>query len=180
MIECTAEVVSSRSCEITLRLPNNLRESLEMLGKKLKDNRVTQVYIKLGYPRRPVSRGERGQLNRIHGQCQDLATQLSDGVKMYTKEEVKAAMKRMAVSIGYRTKFNDIDGIEEPISLTEATMEEAGFVTTTINRFADAHDLWLTEYDDSVKPPVKYRSLHGRTREEMIKLREINDGNETD
>lgn len=171
MIECNNAEVEITGCDVKLRFHHGYDIALNVLKERLKSKNVRQVYVKLDYPKRPISRGERGQLKRVYGQCSDIAVQLSVGGKTYTKDEVKAAMKRMAVSIGYRTKFNDIDGIEEPISLAEASMEEAGFVTTTINRFADEHDLWLTEYDDSVKPPIKYKSLHGRSREEM--LREI-------
>lgn len=173
-IECNnCEVLFQLTIDsVQLRFPHEYKDSLYAIEEQLKKKRINQVSVKIGLPRRPVSKGERGQLNRIHGQCADLALQLSVGGKEYTTEEVKAAMKRMAVGIGYRSHMNDIDGVEEPISLADATMEEAGFVTTTINRFADAHDFWLTEYDDSVKPPIKYRSLHGRTREEMNKLRE--------
>ena len=173
MVECNVDIGEKGYNYVKLIFPAFALESWDELVNKLAKKRVVQVYVKLGYPRKPISKGERGQMNRIHGQCHDIAIQLSVGGKEYTTDDVKEAMKRMSVGIGYRTEMNDIDGVEQPISLADATMEEAGFVTTTINRFADAHNLWLTEYDESTNPPTPYRSLHGRTRAEMNRLKDM-------
>ena len=122
------------------------------------------IHLDLDTPRKPRSTGPRSINNRIHGHCEDIAMQLAD--PRYDQDTVYRAMKRMSVSEGYPTQLS-IDGVEEPKSMADASEEEAFIVNRVIQRYADMHGFWLTEYDDSVKPPVPFRSLGGRTRQEM-------------
>ena len=95
-----------------------------------------------------------------------LAEQIADpatGASLYSEDKVYAAIMRMAVGEGYPTELG-LDGAEEPMSLARASVEQAAIVTRVINRFADEHGYWLTEYDEHRRP---YRSLGGRSREEM-------------
>jgi hypothetical protein len=119
---------------------------------------LNQLCWELSLPHRPRSTGPRSQNSRIHGNCQNIADQLRD----YTPEQVKAAMKRMAVSDGYPTMLS-LDGIEVPKPTRYASVEEAKLVLDVIQRFADEHSLYLTEYDDD----GPYQTVGGRTREEM-------------
>jgi len=59
------------------------------------------------------------------------------------------AFKRMAVSEGYPTRFNLIDGIEEPESQSRVSVEQDQILINTIQRFADENNLYLTEYDEN-------------------------------
>jgi len=75
-------------------------------------------------------------------------------------------MKRMAVSDGYPTHLS-IDGVETPLPTRAASVEECKIVLDVIARFADEHNLWLTEVDDD----GEYASIGGRSRSEMRNYR---------
>jgi hypothetical protein len=117
---------------------------------------------------RPRSTGYRSQCNRFRGHCADIAAQVLDGKgePAYTEREIAEAMKRMAVEEGWPTHLS-VDGIEEPMSESTATVEQEDILLKVQQRFADLNDLFLTEYDDSAAPPIPYRSKGGRTRQEM-------------
>jgi predicted amidohydrolase len=90
--------------------------------------------------------------------------------RTYTKRDIDSALRRMSVSEGLRT-FLNIDGAEEAIHCSDMTDVEADLVERVKQRFADEHGLWLTEYDETVNPPVPYRSVGGRSRAEMESLK---------
>ena len=121
---------------------------------------------------RPRSTGYRSQSSRFRGHCDNIAEQIvtPKGTPAYSAREIADAMKRMAVSEGWPTKLS-LDGNEEPISEADATMEQENILLMVQQQFADAHDLWLIEYDDSVAPPIPYKSRAGRTRQEMEKMK---------
>ncbi len=124
--------------------------------------------LDVSLPHKPRSTGPRSINNRIHGHCEDLEQQLppnEQGVK-FTADDIYKAMKRMAVSEGYPTWLS-LDGNEEPLPMRYSSQDQAGIVNKVIQRFADQNDFWLTDYDESVKPPVAYKSKGGRTRQEM-------------
>jgi hypothetical protein len=88
---------------------------------------------------------------------------------MYSKEDIDAALRRMAVSEGLRT-YLSIDGHEEPIHLSEMSVEDAAIVERVKARYCDTNDLFLSEYRDPDDPSKGvYRSLGGRTYDEMLK-----------
>lgn len=124
-----------------------------------------QMHVTLEIPTKKMSTGFRSQNSRIHGHCEDIAAQLVDatGEPEYSQEQIKAAMKRMAVAAGYPTVMN-LDGVEEPMSLSLATMDQAKLVIDVIQHYADMNGLYLTEYDETGE---RYLSLGGRSREEM-------------
>lgn len=122
-----------------------------------------QVLLELDRPR---STGPRSENSRHWGHCTDIAQQLTTDECRYTKRHIDAALRRMAVSEGLPT-FLNVDGVEEPIHTSEMTGRHMEIVERVKQRFADLHELWLTEYDDTVSPPVPYRSVGGRTRAEM-------------
>lgn len=51
----------------------------------------------------------------------------------------------------------------------DASVEQETFINRVLQRYADIHGFWLTEYDDDTDPehPIAYRSVGGRTRKEM-------------
>lgn len=153
----------------TLFVPAGSLPALAVMTEKAKD-RGGYVTLAVSLPKRPKSTGERSQLNRHWGHCEDIADQLSTIKQSYTKRHIDAALRRMAVSEHLRT-FLNVDGAEEPIHFSEMCVEEANIVEYVKQRFCDQHDLWLTEYDDTVDPPVPYRSIGGRTRAEMVTFR---------
>jgi hypothetical protein len=127
--------------------------------------------VRIDRPFRPRRTGYRSGSARLHGHCANLAEQLTDEKKgiIYTADQVKQAMKRMAASEGgWPTTLDVLDGTEQPMSEADASMEQEVFINRVLQRYADIHGFWLTEYDDTdPKNPVAYRSVGGRTRKEM-------------
>ncbi len=149
----------------TLWVPVGSLPALAVMTEKSK-NRGGYVTLAVSLPKRPRSTGERSQLNRHWGHCEDIADQLSTIKQSYTKRHIDSALRRMAVHEHLGT-FLNVDGAEEPIHFSEMSVEEADIVEKVKLRYCDQHELWLTEYDDTVDPPVPYRSIGGRSREEM-------------
>lgn len=137
---------------------------LDSLDTELAKKKITQVAATLRPPFRPRTKGDRSQNARLWGNATDLSDQLSTIDRPYTKEEIKQAMCRMAVSEGYPTQLS-IDGTEQPKPTEQASVEEMTIVLNVIQRFADEHGFYLTEYDEQNKP---YRSIGGRSRGEMV------------
>jgi hypothetical protein len=161
-------VVDEKEFVFTLSAPVAFWRDLADLFKVCVEKKNRYLDLRLDLPRKPRSIGPRSTNNRIRGHCANIAEQLAgDGKKAnLSEEEVYAAMKRMSVDEGYPT-YLSIDGIEQPLPMHNASEEQALIVCKVINRFADVHNLWLMEYDDTVSPPISYRSLGGRTRQEM-------------
>jgi hypothetical protein len=160
-------------CQFWATMPLVLWEPIAKLVAKCRMTHGDYIHLTMDTPRKPRSTGERSINNRIHGHCEDIAIQLAD--PRYDQDTVYRAMKRMSVSEGYPTQLS-IDGIEEPKSMADASEEEALIVNRVIQRYADIHGFWLTEYDDNIKPPVPYRSLGGRSRTEMMAYNMVSSG----
>jgi len=127
---------------------------------------IGQLSLTIGLPFRPRTTGPRSQNNGLWGWCDCLALQLSSRGKQYTREQVKAAMCRMAVGeLSYPTVIG-ADGAEEPKPTEFASVEEMNLVLRTIQMYADQNNFWLIEYDNRGKP---YKSVGGRSPAEMEK-----------
>jgi hypothetical protein len=154
---------------IGFRYPPEFEAAVILLLEQARRRKISQLAVTLGLPRRPRSTGERSQNHHFRGHCRDIAAQVVDietGVPLYTEDEIAQAMKRMAVSNGYPTRLG-VDGIEIPESEAVASVEQANVLINTTHQFADEQSFWLHEYDDTVTPPVSYRTVGGRTRKEM-------------
>jgi len=158
---------------IGFRYPPEFEAAVILLLEQARQRKISQLAVTLGLPRRPRSTGARSQNHHFRGHCADIAAQLiapdTEGAR-YNPEEIADAMKRMAVAEGYPSKLG-ADGIEVPESEALASVEQETVLINVCHRFADIHSFWLTEYDDTVKPPVPYRTVGGRTREEMERER---------
>ena len=117
------------------------------------------VTVTLGTPKRPRSTGPRSQNSKVWGMCSDIADQFeASGIEL-SREKVYEAMKRMAVHEGYPTRFNPIDGIEEPESQSRVSVEQDQILIAVVQRFADENSLYLTEYDES---GTSFRCIGGK------------------
>lgn len=157
-----AEVAAATNDTVTLRYHESFAPGVMGLLDNLRGKHVTQVHVELRPPFRARTTGDRSQNNRLWGHCTDIAQQLigDDGLPLYTPEDIKEAMCRMAVEEGYPTTLS-LDGVEQPKRTRNASVEELSIVLNVIQRFADVHGLWLTEYDE--RGP--YRTVAGRPRE---------------
>jgi hypothetical protein len=86
----------------------------------------------------------------------------------WSKSMVYDIMKRYAVMEGVYPgiKFIAPGGLVliEPVSFSDATMQEAKGLCDTINKYADENNFWLWEYTPDGE---KYKSIGGRTLKEM-------------
>ena len=150
--------------KLTIDVPKDYRQCLLDKHKRCVKKHGGYVTVKIDTPRRLRTTGPHSQNSRFHGHCRDIAEQLD-----YTDEEIKEAMKRMSVELGYPTHLS-VDGIQAPLPTRYATVEEMGYLLQTVAKFADENDLYLTEYDDAGIP---YHSKGGRTKKEMEEYQKV-------
>ena len=152
--------------EVSSSIHNDVWSYIKEVGAKTNDH----FRVRIDRPFRPRRTGYRSGSARLHGHCADLAEQLTDESKgiRYSADQVKQAMKRMAASERGWPTYLDIDGTEQPMSEADASIEQETFINRVLQRFADVHGFFLTEYDDTdPENPIAYRSIGGRTRAEM-------------
>lgn len=152
---------------VKLDAPRGYEEAFRELLEKCATKHNGYVTARLTTPFQPRTTGPHSQNNFAHGASDDIAEQLETAEKRITGAQVYDAMKRLAVKEGYPTYYEALDDTVQPMHLADASKEQADIVNRVIARFADEHGLWLTRSDDK----GTYRSVGGRTREEMEKLR---------
>lgn len=119
-----------------------------------------------------MTTGERSLMNRIHGGFKALSEQSKD---MKDEKEMKQFIKKVAMlendypSYGKPVRMLKGGKIKTivvtwPESLSGQSTQNGMIVMQTIQEIADAHNLYLYEYDE--KGGV-YRSVGGRTRAQM-------------
>ena len=107
------------------------------------------ITVTIGTPKRPRSTGHRSQNSKVWGMVADLTRQFNEFATTDVEpDHLYEAFKRMAVAEGYPTRFNLIDGIEEPESQSRVSVEQDQILIRVIKRFADENNLYLTEYDE--------------------------------
>ena len=190
---------------IAFVVPPHLHNEVWGPVKEIAKKHNEHYRVRIDPPFQPRTTGPRSQSARFNGHCEDIAQQLN-----VPKTRVREGLKRMAAKMdGYPTVMS-IDGVMEPESESAVSKQEMSALLRRQQFFADANNLWLTEYseescsdchgtgmaehsDDCAlglgsgacdcstgdkKCPVchgkkvvliAYRSLHGRTREEMKK-----------
>jgi len=138
---------------LVIQIPGqDYKQALIKLQERAEKKHGGYVTVTIGTPKRARSTGPRSQNSKVWGMVQDIYDQFdSHGIETDVNR-IYEAMKRMAVSEGYPTRFNPIDGIEEPESQSRVSVEQDNILIRVIQRFADENNFYLTEYDE-----------HGRT-----------------
>jgi hypothetical protein len=135
--------------ELHIVIPRDFGPALGKMLERAERLHGGYITITLGTPKRPRSTGSRSQNSKVWGMCSDIADQFqANGIEL-SREKVYEAMKRMAVEEGYPTRFNPIDGIEEPESQSRVSVEQDKILINVIQRFADENSLYLTEIDEN-------------------------------
>ena len=96
MVECNCDIVSASKTEITIKLPHFAEDAWLALADKLKRKKVRQVYVKLGYPRKPRTTGDKSQSHHLNGHIQQIAAHTWDEF-----DDAKMEIKRRAIKRGY-------------------------------------------------------------------------------
>lgn len=132
-----------------IHLPKAYEHTIYQLLAKAERLHGGYINVTLGTPKRPRSTGPRSQNSKVWGMVSDIADQFQAGGIEIDSQKVYDAMKRMAVQEGYPTRYNPIDGIEEPESQSRVSIEQDQILINVVQRFADENNFYLTEYDES-------------------------------
>jgi hypothetical protein len=155
--------------ELVLDLPNlEVRNAVWMLVELAEKKHGGYIRAMLDRPAKPVKTGPRGQVNRHWGHCQDIADQVSTEEHAVSKEQVDVFLRKQAVREDYPTVYNVLEDSVEAVHFNSAlSVEYANIVEKVKQKWCDEREFYLTEYDETVKPPVPYRSVGGRDRKQM-------------
>ena len=141
-MECNnCEILFSRQNPHSLKLtfPHGYESALHVLDERLKSKKVHQVYVKIGYPRKPRTTGEKSQSHHFNGHVQQIAQYTGDSF-----DDVKMHLKREAVSMGY-PYHGDSFGNVVPNSEADASTVECSYLIDTAHRIASDMSIKLRE-----------------------------------
>ena len=126
--------------DITIGIPH---DAWYMLEERLRSKRITQVYVKLGMPRKPRTTGDKSQSHHFNGHVQQIAAYTGNSF-----DDEKMHLKREAISMGYpshTTTYGDV----VPESEANASTVECGYLIDTAHEVASFLNLKLKETDDA-------------------------------
>jgi stage V sporulation protein SpoVS len=134
---------------LLLTIPRDYSEAILSIVERSANKHNGFMTVTLGTPKRPRTTGPRSQNNKVFGMCTDIVEQFHQaGMIDIDVDKVYQAFKRMAVAEGYPTRYNPIDGIEEPESQSRVSVEQDEILIKVIQRFADENNMYLTDYTE--------------------------------
>jgi len=136
-----------------LHFTSEYKEAVIALGKRSNEKHNGYLTVSIGTPKKPRTTGFRSQNSKVWGMVHDIVNQLTaGGAEDVDEKYVYEAFKRMAVQEGYPSRFNPIDGKEEPESQSLVSVEQDMILISVIMKFADENNFYLTEYDENGLP----------------------------
>lgn len=142
MIELPAAKVEIYPEAVTVHIPFDRRDEWTQLIKLPAIEKSQQLYVKLGKPRKPRTTGWKSQNHHFNGHIQQFCQCSGDSF-----DEVKLHIKREAVSMGYPVKHTSW-GTVVPISESDASTVECGYLIDTIHRVASDFGYTLKETNE--------------------------------
>lgn len=134
---------------LLIHLPKGYEGTITQLLTKAEKLHGGYITVTIGTPKRPRSTGPRSQNSKVWGMVADIAEWFTAmGSDDIDNNRIYEAMKRMAIAEGYPTRFNPVDGIEEPESQSRVSVEQDQILINVIQRFADENSIPLTDYDE--------------------------------
>jgi len=135
-IEANCDIVFSQQnlTAIKLTLPGGYEDALSVLHEGLDKKRVSQVYVKLGMPRKPRTTGDKSQNHALNGFIQQLCQESGDEF-----DDMKKEIKRRAIKRGYPFHTDSFGNVvpqsEADCSTVECAMliDEAHDVASFLN-----------------------------------------------
>ena len=129
MLDCNNADVEITGRDVKLRFPHGYEDALRVLDKRLKSKKASQVYVKIGYPRKPRTTGDKSQNHHLNGHIQQICQETGDEF-----DDVKMEIKRRAIKRGYPTRT---DSFRNVIAESEgnASTVECGYL------IEEAHDV---------------------------------------
>lgn len=142
MIESNVDIEFLGNAEVRLMFSVATEDALKVLKDGLSYKRVSQVYVKLGYPRKPRTTGKGSGSAHFHGHCQQICQHTGDDF-----DDVKMHIKRMAIKRGYPT-HEDSFGTVVPDSESSISTVQESMLIDTAHEVASFLNVRLKEYDD--------------------------------
>lgn len=139
MIESNVDIINATDSEITIVLPVGAQEAWWALREKLKAKRVGQVYVKMGYPRKPRTTGEGSQNHHLNGHIQQICQFTGEGFA-----ETKWQIKQRALAKGYPIITGKL-GTALPQSESDASTSECAMLIDECHEVASWLNLKLKE-----------------------------------
>jgi hypothetical protein len=134
---------------LLLTIPRDYSEAILSIVERSANKHNGFMTVTLGTPKRPRTTGPRSQNSKVWGMVADIVDQFhQSGMVDVERDHVYEGFKRMAVAEGYPTRYNPIDGIEEPESQSRVSVEQDAILIKVIQRFADENNMYLTDYDE--------------------------------
>jgi hypothetical protein len=138
-IECNNCEVSFLGMELDITFPDSYMDALFALQEKMDKKRVTQVYVKLGMPRKPRTTGDQSQSHHLNGHIQQIAQYTGDDF-----DDVKMEIKRRAISKGYPFRTDSFGNVV-PESEANSSTVECGYLIDTAHEVASFLNVKLRE-----------------------------------
>jgi len=129
MLEGNVDLLEIGATSIKVALSKNMAAAAQVLKNRLEKNRVTQVYIKIGYPRKPRTTGDESQNHHLNGHVAQICQETGDGF-----DDVKMEIKRRAIKRGYPYRTDSFGNVV-PQSEADCSTVECGYLID------DAHDV---------------------------------------
>ena len=146
MIECNNCEVEITGCDVKLRYPNAYLPLIENFNGGLKKKRISQVYVKLGLPRKPRTTGKRSQNTHIHGHATEIAQDVGESKSKIIADAVDMAMGELGRDFPTHVDYKgDVVADSEP----DWDTRTAAVVIEKLHMISTMIPMSLTEYDDS-------------------------------
>jgi hypothetical protein len=124
------------------------------------------IVLQISLPHRPRTTNKDSQNHKIRGDCKAISDQFIKHDPKFTPGFVHAMLKAFAVKAKVYP-FIEVGGEIIPLSEADLSVEKASAFIEYIELFADENNLYLIRTDEK----GTYRSVGGRTREEMEKYK---------
>jgi hypothetical protein len=129
MIEANCELTQATEQYVTIRLPSIALDAWAVLRGKLQKQRVAQVYVKIGYPRKPRTTGDESQNHHLNGHIAQLCQYTGDEF-----DDIKMEIKRRAIKRGYPFRTDSFGNVVPQSEADSSTVECALLIE-------EAHDV---------------------------------------
>ena len=134
-IECNVDIIFSENYpHVKLKFPHEYKHALQGLESQLTMKAISQVYVKLGYPKKPRTTGKDSQNHALNGYVSQICRENGDEF-----DDVKMEIKRRAIKRGYPFHTDSFGNVvpesESNASTVECSylIEEAGVVAQFCN-----------------------------------------------
>ncbi len=125
MIECNNCGIKFADGIIELHYPQTLEDAVLVFRHSLIQKRITQVFVKMGVPRKPRTTGKGSGSAHFHGHVQQICQYTGDDF-----DDVKMHIKRKAMKRDYPSHEDSFGEIHPDSEANISTVEESMLIDT--------------------------------------------------